>query len=71
MWNIGETPLELTAGHLLLQNNGTPPIETDEMKGVLADVDADRGNHSLCLLRCAHCMLLELCFTPPSLNPAN
>jgi hypothetical protein len=45
--------------------------ETDEVERVLADVDTDRGDNSSCLLRCAHRMLLEPCFTPPSHSPAN
>src|ERR1700694_322234 len=30
----------------------------------LADVDPDRADGFRCVLRCAHRMLLELCFTP-------
>src|SRR5207247_5961295 len=46
MRNIGETAFKLTAGHLLLQNDRTPLVETDEMERVLADVDTDRGDNS-------------------------
>src|ERR1700722_17560342 len=70
-WNIGATTLAPTAWHLLLQNDGTPLVKANEVEGVLADVDPDRGDDSSYLLRCAHCMLLELCFTPPSHSPAN
>src|SRR5260370_857998 len=69
--NIGETAFELTARYLLLQNDGTPLVEANKVEGVLADVDTDRGDDSSYLLRCAHRMLLELCFTPPSHGPAN
>src|SRR6266545_2817267 len=64
--NIGETAFELTTRYLLLQDDYTPLIEANEVEGVLAEVDPDRGDDSSCLLRCAHRMLLELCFTPPS-----
>ena len=30
---------ELTAGHLLLQNDNTPLVEANEVERVLADVD--------------------------------
>src|SRR5207247_11229023 len=34
--NVGETAFKLTAGHLLLQNDCTPVVETDEAEGILA-----------------------------------
>jgi len=40
-------------------------VEPYQMECVLADVDANRADGFRCLLRCAHRMLLELCFTPP------
>src|ERR1700680_2243341 len=38
----------------LLQNDGTPLVKANEVEGVLADVDPDRGDDSSYLLRCAH-----------------
>src|SRR6266516_2249170 len=69
--NIGETAFELATGYLLLQDDCTAPVKPDEVERVLAEVDPDRGDDSSCLLRCAHRMLLEPCFTPPSLSPAD
>jgi hypothetical protein len=31
-------------GYLLLQNNGAPLVEPDQMERVLADVDPDRAD---------------------------
>jgi hypothetical protein len=41
--NVGETAFELTTGHLLPQNDDTPLVEPNEVEGLLADVDPDRG----------------------------
>src|ERR1700680_5327610 len=38
----------------LLQNDGTPLVKANEVEGVLADVDPDRGDDSSYLMRCAH-----------------
>src|SRR6266496_6211512 len=64
--NIGQTAFELTTGYLLLQDDCTPLVEADEVERVLAEVEPDRGDDPSCLLRCAHRMLLEPCFTPPT-----
>jgi len=42
--DIGEPARELAARRLLLQNDGPTLIEADQMEGVLANVDADRGD---------------------------
>ena len=52
-------------GYLSLQNNRTALVQPDQMEGILADVGSDRVDGFRCILRCAHRMLLELCFTPP------
>ncbi|HEY6257627.1 MAG TPA: hypothetical protein VIY51_17735 [Xanthobacteraceae bacterium] len=41
---IGEPPFDLTSGYLLPQNDGTPLVETDDMKRVFAEIDPDRGD---------------------------
>ena len=69
--NIGETAFELTTGYLLLQDDYAPLVEANEVERVLAEVDSDCRDDSSCLLRCAHGMLLERCFTPPSHSPAD
>src|SRR5205823_3238387 len=69
--NIGETAFELTTGYLLLQDDYTALVKADEVERVLAEVGPDRGDDSSCLPRCAHRMLLEPCFTPPSHSPAD
>src|SRR6266487_5868262 len=66
--NIGETAFELTTGYLLLQDDYTALVKADEVERVLTEVDPDRGDDSSGLLRCAHRMLLEPCFTPPTLQ---
>src|SRR6266536_5643164 len=65
------TAFELTTGYLLLQDDYTALVKADEVERVLAEVDPDRGDDPGCLLRCAHRMLLEPCFTPPSHSPAD
>src|SRR6266849_2386619 len=57
--NIAQPASKLMTGYLLLQNNRTPNVEPYQMERVLADVDADRADGFLCVLRCAHRMLLH------------
>jgi len=63
--DIAEPAPKLMTGYLLLQNNRTALVQPDQMERILADVDSDRVDGFSCILRCAHRMLLELCFTPP------
>jgi hypothetical protein len=69
--NISKSALNLTSGYFLPHNHGTPPVEADHVKRVLAEVDPDRGDgsrHPL-TMRCTHRMLLlELRFTPPKVQ---
>jgi hypothetical protein len=70
-WDIGETAFELPTGYLLLQNDGEPLIQPNQVERVLAEVEPDRNGDFRRLLRSAHRMLLELCVTPPSGTPAD
>ena len=58
--NIGKTASKLTTGHLLLQNDGAPLVQPNQVERVLTKVDPDCGDSFRRLLRCAHRMLLEL-----------
>jgi hypothetical protein len=40
--NVGEPTLKLSARALQLQNDRSALIETDKMKAILAEIDADR-----------------------------
>jgi hypothetical protein len=40
--NISKSALNLTSGYFLPHNHGTPPVEADHVKRVLAEVDPDR-----------------------------
>jgi hypothetical protein len=40
-WEIGKTPLKLLPRTLQLENNCSALIEAQQMKGVLANIDAD------------------------------
>jgi hypothetical protein len=63
--DVAQPASKLMTGDLLLQNNRAALVEPYQMECVLADVNPDRADGFRCLLRCAHRMLLELCFTPP------
>jgi hypothetical protein len=63
---VGEPSLDLAARQLLTQNDGAHLVEADEVKRVLADVDADCRNgfkaggpawHGMLLLLAAACQL--------------
>src|SRR6516225_11587788 len=41
---VGKPGIELAAGEFLAQNDGAALVEADEVKGVLADVDAENGD---------------------------
>src|SRR5262245_11486786 len=41
---VGEFGFELGPGQLQAQNDGAAPVETDEVEGILADVDAENGD---------------------------
>jgi hypothetical protein len=69
--DIGETAFELPTGYLLLQNDGAPLIQPNQVERVLAEVDPDCRDRFKRLLRCAHRMLLELCVTPPQPRPSD
>jgi hypothetical protein len=43
-WHIGKPNLDLVTGKLLAQNDRAITVEADEVKAVLADVDADCCN---------------------------
>jgi hypothetical protein len=43
-WRVGKPCFKLPPGPLLAQHDRAAFIETDEVKRVLADIDADRGN---------------------------
>ena len=65
--NIGKPAFNLPTGYSLPQNDGAPPVEADDVKRVLAEVDPDRGDDSSGLLmRCAHRMLHELASRLPA-----
>jgi hypothetical protein len=42
--NVHEPPLELRPRDLQLQYNRPALVEADQVEGVLADIDADRGD---------------------------
>jgi hypothetical protein len=55
---IGESCLHLAARPLLPQRDGATPIEPDDVKRVLADINTDRGDHTGMLSK--HGVLLSL-----------
>jgi hypothetical protein len=49
--HVGQTPLDLATRPLLTQHDGASLIETYDVEGVLADIDADDGNRAVEILR--------------------
>ena len=45
--HIGKARFHLPTRPLLPQRDGATPIEADDVKLVLADIDTDRGDHTL------------------------
>ena len=57
-WHVGEPCLHLATRPLLPQRDSATPIEADDVKRVLADIDTDHGDHTVMRLR--HGVLLSL-----------
>src|SRR5215469_13455055 len=49
--HVGQPCLHLAARPLLPQRDGATPIEADDVKRVLADIDTDRRDHTVMLSR--------------------
>jgi hypothetical protein len=56
-WHIGKPCFHLATRPLLAQHDCATPIEADDVKRVLADIDTDHGDHTVKLLN--HDVLLS------------
>ena len=56
-WHVGKPRFHLATRPLLPQHDGATLIETDDVERVLADIDADHGDHTVKLL--SHGVLLS------------
>ena len=57
-WHVGKTRFHLATRPLLPQRNCPAPIQPDDVERVLADIDADHGDHAVKLL--SHGVLLSV-----------
>jgi len=49
-WEVGQSRLDLTARPLLPQHDRTTLVMADDVERVLADIDADNGDHAVLIL---------------------
>jgi len=65
---ISKAVLKLAARNLVLQDDGAALVEADQVKDILADIDADNGNrgHWVWRLCCALALAVPLFRLPPS-----